>query len=69
MLHMEDGTWSLFGKLAQQVNFINETVMSDKLKWLYNLISLTAWHSSRPVYCLASRIKNSICGILNCNTL
>lgn len=60
MLRMEKGVFSLSGKQAQQVNFINDTVMSEKLKWLYNLVSLTAWHSSSPMYCLASRIKNSI---------
>ncbi|MCZ0211889.1 hypothetical protein OZK63_41765, partial [Streptomyces sp. UMAF16] len=57
---IEKGVSFLSGKFAQQLYFINETVMSDKLKWLYNFVSDRAWHSSRPVYCLASRIKNSI---------
>ena len=68
MLRIEKGVFALYCKDAQQFNFISslprrmagDTLISDKLKWLYNFASLRAWHSSNQVCCFASRIKNSI---------
>lgn len=53
-MHMED---RFSGTLGHRRYFIEKTVMSDRLKWLDNFVSLTARHFSHPVYCLASHIE------------
>lgn len=42
MLQVEKGICFLPGSVAQQGSFINDMLISDKLKWLCNWISLTA---------------------------
>ncbi len=42
------------GKLSQCVTFAILIADNARLNWKFNLFSLLAWHSVKPVCCLAS---------------